>query len=104
MTKTCKCCGQTLPSEEPFGVRLTPQQERIAIAVRRAGRHGILSDDLIDVLYSNDPNGGVDTARTVLHVQINRLNKTLKPVGKKISCLSRGAHPGEYVFKDIFCE
>ena len=101
MTKTCKCCGQTLPDAYPLGVRLTAQQQLIANTVRRAGQHGIMSDDLVDAIYANSRDGGPLNAKGVIHVQIYLMNKKLKTVGKRITGAFAGPNPTFYTLQNI---
>lgn len=102
MTDICKCCGQTLPPNPPLGCKLRGKQARIVELVFRAGPHGIKSDQLFELLHENDPNGGPETGIKVLHVQVNQVNKKLKPYGHKIKATSRGeGGPCEYVLVEI---
>ena len=99
----CPCCGQTLPPELPFGLKLAPQQQRLVERVRKAGRYGILSDVLFDFLYSDDPDGGPASGKVCLHTRIWQVNCKLREVGKVIRA-SRGGNIGgatNYVLKDL---
>lgn len=69
MTRVCECCGQPMP-ETRFGVRLTPLKARIFDAIQRAGRDGILGDDLFDIALRER---GVKRATLKEHIhQLNR--------------------------------
>lgn len=84
--KTCSCCGQTLPSPlPPFGVALSPMQTRIIQLVHRAGRYGILSDDLFEQLYYHRRDGGPASGKWAMYNNILHLNRKLKPVKLRIT-------------------
>lgn len=94
---TCKCCGQTLPRDSPFEmVSLTPQQYRIVQRIKKAGKHGITTEMLIDHVYANDPDGGPVTAAQTLHVQVMLANRELRKIGFKVASTCKGRRDGEY--------
>ena len=102
MSKTCSCCGQTLPEELPFGIKLSKLKMRIVERVRRAGPHGILTDDLFDFVYRDDPDGGPLTGKTCLHVHVNQINRELAKVRKVIRAPVGGTRVStNYVLKDL---
>ena len=102
MSKTCPCCGQTLPPEMPFGLKFSRGEMRIVEMVRRAGPNGICSTDLFECLYANDPDGGPLTGKKCLQVRVWKINRKLKRVNKLIRAphAGRGA-PTNYVLKDL---
>ena len=77
----CSACGQTLPPRIDLGIRLTSGQQRLVERVHRAGVEGILSTDLLDYMYGDDPNGGPETGKKALAVRICQLNKVLRKKG-----------------------
>ena len=99
--RCCPHCGQTLPPAFP-DVHLTPQQARIYERVRKAGKWGIRSDDLIDWLYADREDGGPDSAVKVLHCQVSKMNKRLKPFGKAVRAPPGGRiGPSTYTVRDL---
>ncbi len=80
----CPCCGQTLPTDGPAGLKLTRSQRRIYDIIRKAGPNGITSDVIFDRLYRDDPDGGPDTQTKIISVFICSLNKKLPKFGQKI--------------------
>lgn len=68
--KRCPECGQVVLSLLRV---MSREQERLFQLILRAGPAGILSDDLFDALYANDPNGGPD--RTALKARVWDFNK-----------------------------
>ncbi len=57
-------------------------QQRIYEIVKKAGKNGIHSERLFDLLYSHDPDGGPNF--TCMAVNIWQLNKKLKSRGQKV--------------------
>jgi len=99
--KPCPTCGQTLPPPCP-DVRLTPQQARIFERVRKAGKWGIRTDDLVAWLFADREDGGPDTAVKVLHNQVFHLNKRLKLLGKVVRAPKGSrAGPSTYTLRDL---
>ena len=99
----CPCCGQTLPPDLPFGLKFSPQQQRIVERVRRAGPNGICSDDLFAFAYKDDPDGGPLSGKDCLYVRVRQINCKLAKVGKVIRA-PRGGNGGgatNYVLKDL---
>lgn len=103
MNVVCSCCGQTLPPDLPFGLKLGAGQKRILDIVRRAGQHGINSADLFDKIYGDEADGGPLTGLNCLHVRIWHINRKLKTVGKVIRAGRGGRACGtqNYVLKDL---
>lgn len=88
--QVCKCCGQTLPTPYPKGVRLPKVQLAIFEAIRKAGKYGITRERVREVVYADDPDGGPEFDN-VISVHVNRINKALSPAGLKIqSAVGRG--------------
>lgn len=93
MRKRCKCCGQLLPFKsamEACDPRLL--FVRVYELVRRAGDQGILTGEVLDTIYADDPEGGPLTARNCLRVHKHRANKYLKTAGQKIICTNYGGN------------
>jgi hypothetical protein len=77
-------------------------QARVLRGVMRAGANGIVSTDLFDALYGDDPNGGPSTGNKVLAVWVTKLNKQLAAVGKRIKCTGWGhGIPGTYKYQSV---
>lgn len=74
----CESCGQPilLQSELP---PLPPVKQRILDAVRR--RPGISAQQLRDVVWAGDLDGGPLTDTKCLHVHVAQLNALLRPLG-----------------------
>lgn len=96
---TCKCCGQTLPTPYPKGVRLPKVQLAIFEAIRKAGKHGIARARVREVVYADDPEGGPEFDN-VISVHVQRINKALNPAGLKIQS-SRGRGNSCYKLLEI---
>lgn len=99
----CACCGQTLPPRvcDPE-LKLSPTQQRILDRVVRAGQFGIVSTDLLEYLYADDPNGGPETGLQCLSSHIVHLNKKLAKKGKRVRAPVGGYHcPTAYVYENI---
>lgn len=88
--QVCKCCGQALPPVEGLDFAMPKGMADLVNHVRRAGRWGISTDRLFDLLYSHDPNGGPETGIKVLHVRVNQANRLLREHGWQIN----GEHTG----------
>ena len=86
----CPCCGQTLPDPLPLGLKLVGVERALLERIVKAGKHGIRGDLLFNYIYCSDPDGGPLTGLKVLSVVVWKLNKKLKPLGKKIKSDSAG--------------
>ena len=75
--KCCKACGQTLPPRLKLSVKLAPGAQRIVDRVHRAGSNGILSTELFDFIYGDDPEGGPNEGRQ-LAIRLSELVASLK--------------------------
>jgi hypothetical protein len=92
--RKCACCGQALPESVDVPA-LKGKSRKIFEFVRKAGKAGILSDRLVDLVYQDDPNGGPLSAVASVHVLICRVNRVyLKPAGYVI----KGEHTGGCAF------
>jgi len=59
--------------------------QRILAALRDKRRsQGITTNELVDIIYGDDSNGGPDDAAAAIHVHIHRLNRTLRDDGLRI--------------------
>lgn len=105
--KTCPTCGQTLPRPKPHGLRLSPLRTRLFEIVRRAGPEGIGTDDLMDMVYAQHPDGGPDSGRVCLRTHIFHINQQLRQKGYEIKArnwgrVSRGDFGcGTYVYQQV---
>lgn len=88
--KICECCGQEIRTDIDLGVKLSRGDRTIVNAVHKAGKNGILTPRLFDILYSDDPDGGPETGMKTLHTRVHLLNRKIKPAGYYI----RGEHSG----------
>ena len=86
MDKVCQCCGQTLPPEPLAlkGLKLNGNRLEIYKRVLKAGRHGVTSLSLFEMLYGDDPDGGPLSTRNIISVYVCQLNHRLVPLGQKI--------------------
>jgi hypothetical protein len=71
----CSYCGQVIP---PKGLRLPRIKQAIFEAVQR--RPDISADQLREIVWADDPNGGPED-RKCLHVHVSQLNHLLAPLG-----------------------
>jgi len=87
----CPHCGhpmrdwlhvRNLPIQGEDFPRLRRHQKEIFEAVQKAGKNGIHSERLFDLLYGHDPDGGPDF--TTLAAIVAHLNRKLKPYGMKV--------------------
>jgi hypothetical protein len=91
--ETCSCCGQpVVPVEE---LHLSPIQRRIFDAVRR--RPGISAENLRDVVWADDPNGGPE-CRHCIYVHVFQLNQRLAPLSILVRA-PKGAGAGYRVIR-----
>lgn len=77
-------------------IGLTEQQLVIAEFVRKAGRHGVSAERLIDRMYNGCSNGGATTAKNVLAVQNRLIRNKLKKVGMNLVAERRGRSSAVY--------
>ena len=64
----CCCCGQIIPP----AVKLPRIKQRIYDYVK-AHPAGVTSDQIMDNIYADDPNGG-PSGRSVVSVHVNQMN------------------------------
>lgn len=69
------------PADLADTVSASSQQRSIIGILSRAYPRRVHRDALIDVLYSDDPDGGAEFARTVVAIQMNRLRQKLADTG-----------------------
>lgn len=97
MLATIRCCGECghpLPKEMP--VSLTPTQDFIFAAVKRAGKAGISAERLMTLLYSHRLNPPTDAA---IPVHVYLLNKRLRPAGLQVRASINGSR--EYTLRVV---
>lgn len=100
--KCCKTCGQTLPPRLKLSIKLAPGAQRIVDRVHRAGSNGILSTELFEFVYGDDPNGGPNEGRKALAARIWAVNKKLKKDKIRIRAPVGGSRePTAYVLEKI---
>lgn len=84
----CPCCKQevaVLPLDGLFTVlRLGPVEERIARVLARRRGEWLTTDELVDAVYSNHPDGGPEYAGASIGVIFHRLKNILKPFDIKL--------------------
>jgi hypothetical protein len=91
--KCCPTCGHPVTVADEL--KLTGNKKLIYNFVHRAGQHGIDSNRLYELVYSGAVDGG--PFRNTLAVQINQLNKKLKPFGQFVQGGRSGRGvPGTY--------
>lgn len=74
---------------------LKGKSRKILDSIVRAGKRGISGEQLVDIVYGDDPNGGPLTAAGCLRVLICHANKRhLRPIGYQI----KGEHTGHGAF------
>lgn len=96
-TKVCGCCGHPLPDEDL--PHMSPSQKNIFVAVRKAGKRGLTTKQLLNVVY--DGARYPLTAENSLHVMKRLLNKKLELVGLRIQTHTRGITGGVYRLEKI---
>lgn len=83
LDKVCPCCGGPLPDgvqmKELLFLRVTEQQRAILEVLVRAWPVPIYIADLTDRVYSDDPDGGPETAQNTVSAQLVYLRKRLAP-------------------------
>jgi hypothetical protein len=99
--KCCPACGQTLPPKLKLAIKLRASQMLIVERVHRAGKEGILSTDLTDYVYADDPDGGPEAARKVLASRIWIINNRLKHIGLHINAPVGTRAPTAYVLEKL---
>lgn len=87
MMVLCPCCQGKGEVEDEPPIKLTPLQEKIYSLVARCRLGG---HEVVARLYGHDPDGGPDYALESVHVHINKMNKRLAIVGKKVVSTHRG--------------
>lgn len=95
--KTCECCGHPLPDDSVLGA-LTPLQRRVFTAIKRAGRAGIPSRELMDIVYANDPTGG-PASTNIIAVVARQMKDRLAPFG--LTLRGRVGRGGYYTLETL---
>jgi hypothetical protein len=89
MTEVCKCCGQSLPTE--FAVDIPASYQSLFRAIWKAGKRGIRSDRLFNIVYAGVRDGGPHYK--TLSARIYYLNRRhLERQGLKIVGEVTGSH------------
>jgi len=78
------------PHHLPDAIDASYQQRSILEILIDAYPRKVRGPSIIDALYADDPNGGAEYARTVLHVQMGRLRKRMAGSGWTIPKLAGG--------------
>lgn len=84
----CPTCGHQTTEELPMsalgGVCLSKQLRRILdVFVNRFGRP-VYTEEIVEALYFDDPNGGAETAASVINVRLFELRRRILPLGFSI--------------------
>jgi hypothetical protein len=78
-------------------LKFTPIQNRLVKILRERGEHGMRSDQLVDKLYADDPEGGPEDGFAALRAVARRANAILKDDGFKIMATDyQSGGPGLY--------
>ena len=86
----CPHCRQMFAvTADDIGIQGRVERRYYEVIARRP--HGITSEELTNIVYAEDPNGG-PTSFSIVKATVFRLNQKLKPLGLKIaSTKGRGA-------------
>ena len=87
MKVKCHCCDGSGEVEDDPPLKLTPMQDRIYKLVTKYRLDG---HELVSKLYGHLYDGGPDYALDTVHVHINKMNKALIPLGKRVVSTHRG--------------
>lgn len=85
-----------------LGIHLSPMQQRLVDAVRRAGPAGLPSDRLEQILY-DDPDGGPENISDRTKAIVYWTNRRLAEIGKEVRSSASGGkygYRGRYFFRD----
>jgi hypothetical protein len=100
--KCCPTCGQELPKIGlPEGLTLNNGDYVIYNAVQRAGKNGLSSTRLVDILYGADPDGGPQDASSVARKRICDLNRKLRPFKQRLLAPRGAGGPKNYVLHTL---
>ena len=94
---TCACCGFDQDDKSVAAVReslrLTKIEGRVFDRLARNFGREVLTEQLIDAMYFDDPNGGPATASNVLSITVMKLRVKIGPRNLK---LDAGKGAGAY--------
>ncbi len=76
-------------------------QQRILDIVRKRSDRGIGGNEIADLLYADDPNGGPLGAQKVVQTQICFINKKLRASGVAARIKSTGGRGGRYFLESF---
>lgn len=79
--RTCDCCGHPLPEYEVL-MDFTAKQQQLFAIVHRAGRAGIMAEQIMGKLYADDRDGGPESAN-ILSVMHQAMKPSLQKHGLK---------------------
>jgi DNA-binding response OmpR family regulator len=85
--KVCECCGQPLPTDVTSiaeRLKLSPQHRSIFEALASANGRIFTHDQIFDLMWGTDIDGGPDNPISVARVQIHYLNRKLTAEGFRI--------------------
>jgi DNA-binding response OmpR family regulator len=99
MRPACPTCGQIVKDapridEAIAALRLVGIQKQIVLALASARGRYLSLDELAQIVYLDDPEGGPETASRSIYVQINKLRKKFNHWGARIE--GKGAHRNGY--------
>ena len=89
MTVICPACGNSInadaaPIESLKYAQLSEMERRITDALSDKYPLGLSKNEIIDVLYGSDPEGGALTASETVPVLVSRIRDKLAPFGWSI--------------------
>lgn len=91
----CPTCGQSLPDglvpvEALVDAALTTQQMAVIELLIRAYPRSVTMAVIVDSLWGDDPNGGPEDPRNIVHIQLSRIRKMIRHHGWTIPKLKAG--------------
>ncbi len=94
-TRCCPTCGHDLPGglvpvEALVDAALSSQQRAIVEVLVGAYPRTVSMEKLVDALWGDDPNGGPDNPRRVVHAQVCHIRRILAASGWTIPNLLGG--------------
>jgi hypothetical protein len=76
--KVCPCCKRPLPPKIIVGGRI---RQRVLDYVAKSA--GVTTQQIMDHVYADDPNGGPDSVNVITST-VRHINKRIKPYGLRI--------------------
>jgi len=95
----CPTCGQDIEQPPDDPLILTKYQGIIFRALSKRPRE---TTELIDILYSDDPNGGPDHPEVTIRSLISQMNRVLKEHNLRVWNVGHGrGGPGTYRLEEL---